>query len=334
MLYTMASAVRRAVLATFVTGLAALATAATALAGNGGFLPASPHSPNARRVTDAYIFVMGFTGAIFIIVEGALILFIIKYRRGKRPVTAEGPQIHGATRLEIIWTVIPVLILAAIGTFVFYKLPGITNAPKASAANELTMKVEGHQFYWLFRYPNGAVSIDTMVAPANEVVKEDVIGLDFDVNHSWWVPELGGKFDAIPGKVNKTWFQAPVGSYVARCAELCGVQHALMDGVVKVVPRAQYDAFIAKRASPAGTMDLGREEWQGVCQSCHRLDHKYIGPALAGNPLLADRKGIETLLRNGVSGPIGQMPAVGKNWSGHQIDALIAYTKQFAKGGG
>ncbi len=130
--------------------------------------------------------------------------------------------------------------------------------------------------------------------------------------------------------MNHNWFKAPVGDYVARCAELCGIQHALMDGVVHVVPRAQYDQFIATRASTAGTQNLGREEWQGVCEKCHRLDHRYIGPALAGNPLLGDRKGIETLLRHGQ----GQMPAVGYNWTGHQIDALIAYTKQFAKAGG
>lgn len=323
-------AVRRALLATLVTSLAALATAAAALAGNGGFLPAEPHSPNAHRVTDAFVFVAIFTGMILVIVEGALITFIVKYRRGKRAATAEGPQIHGSTRLEVLWTVVPVLILAAIGTFVFYKLPGISDTPKAAAADETTIQIEGHQFYWLFRYPNGAISIDRMVAPADQVVKEEVVGLDYDVNHSWWVPELGGKFDAIPGKVNHTWFKAPAGDYVARCAELCGVQHALMDATVHVVPRAQYDQFIAARKSDAGTLNLGREEFQGVCEKCHRLDHKYIGPALGGNTLLANRSGLETLLRHGQN----QMPAVGFNWTGHQIDALIAYTKQFATKGG
>jgi cytochrome c oxidase subunit 2 len=322
--------VRRTALATFSTALAALATAAEAAAGNGGFLPGEPHSPNAHRVTDAFIFVSIFTGAIFLIVEGALIVFIVKYRRGKRPATAEGPQIHGATRLEIIWTVIPVLILAAIGSFIFYKLPGIADAPKAAAADETRITIEGHQFYWLFRYPNGAISINRMVAPADQVVKEDVVGLDFDVNHSWWVPDLGGKFDAIPGRVNKTWFKAPAGDYVARCAELCGIQHALMDGIVHVVPRAQYDQFISTRASAAGTQALGKEEWQGVCMSCHRLDHSYVGPALGGNTLLGNRSGIETLLRNGGV----QMPAVGRNWTPHQLDALVSYTKQFAKAGG
>jgi cytochrome c oxidase subunit 2 len=143
------------------------------------------------------------------------------------------------------------------------------------------------------------------------------------------VTDLGGKYDAIPGRVNKTWFKAPVGDYVARCAELCGIQHALMDGTVHVVPRAQYDSFIKQRLANASGVALGKEEW-GACQSCHRLDHAYIGPALGGNPLLGDVAGLTTLLRNGQ----GQMPAVGKNWTDAQIQALVAYTKQFAKSGG
>src|SRR5438445_1687883 len=103
--------VRRFALATLVTTVAALSTAIVALAGNGGFLPGEAHSPNAHRVHDAFIVVAIFTGIIFVAVEGALIAFIVKYRRGRRTRTAEGPQIHGATKLEIIWTVIPVIIL-------------------------------------------------------------------------------------------------------------------------------------------------------------------------------------------------------------------------------
>ena len=321
--------VRRTAFATLGTTFIALLVTGIAYAGNGGFLPGEAHSPNAHRIDDAFIFVAIFTGIIFVIVEGALLAFIIKYRRGKRARTADGPQIHGSTRLEVLWTVLPAVILAVIGGFIFWELPCIANAPKAAAADETTIQIEGHQFYWLFRYPNGAVSITRMVAPADEVVNEQVIGLDWDVNHSWWVPDLGGKYDAIPGRVNKTWFKAPAGSYVARCAELCGIQHALMDAVVDVVPRAQYDSFIQQRAANASGVNLGQEEFS-ACQSCHRLDHKYIGPALGGNPLLSDVKGLTTLLRSGQ----GQMPAVGKNWTDAQIQALVAYTKTLPKGSG
>ena len=166
-----------------------------------------------------------------------------------------------------------------------------------------------------------------MIAPAGEVVHENVVSADDDVNHSWWVPELGGKMDAIPGQTNHTWFQAPAGTYVARCAELCGIQHAKMTALVKVVPRAEYEQFIAQRAGNSN-MALGQEEFQGVCLSCHRLDSRFVGPALGGNPLLNDRKGIEDILRRGV----GKMPAVASDWTDAQIDALISYTRTLKKG--
>jgi len=323
----MPSGVRRFALATFATTAVALTTTLAAYAGNDGFLPGEAHSPNAHRVHSAFIVVSIFTGIILVGVEAALVLFIVKYRRGKRARTAEGPQIHGATKLEIIWTVVPVVFLAAIGSFVFYKLPGIADAPKAAAADQTRIHISGRQHYWPFIYPYGSVSIGQLVALADQVVHEEITAPTWDVIHLWWVPDFGGKYDAIPGRVNKTWFKAPAGTYKAQCYELCGLQHAAMSATVKVVPRTEYDSFVSQRAN--GGVTLGQEEWRGVCLSCHRLGHRYIGPDLKGNSLLADRHGIEVLLRNGR----GQMPSVGRDWSGLQIDALIAYTKQFAGGG-
>src|SRR5436305_226091 len=141
--------VRRFAFATLVTTLVILSTAVAAYAGNAGFLPGEAHSPNAHKVHTAFIVVAIFTGIIFLAVEGALVVFIVKYRRGKRPRTVEGPQIHGSSRLEIIWTVLPVVILALIGSVIFYLLPSITDAPKAAAADETRVEVVGHQFYWL-----------------------------------------------------------------------------------------------------------------------------------------------------------------------------------------
>jgi cytochrome c oxidase subunit 2 len=307
-----------------------LTLAGPALAGNGGTLPLSPHSPNAHNTREAYIFVLVFTSIVFVGVEGALIVLMAKYRRGRRARSADGLQIHGSTRLEILWTVVPVLILAAIGAFVFYTLPSIANAPSASAATSTTIKVEGRQFYWMFHYPNGAVSIGTMVAPADNVVNEDVFAPDNDVLHSWWVPQLGGKIDAIPGHTNHTWFKAPVGSYDARCSDLCGIQHTLMLATVQVKTRADYEKFIADRAAnPAGT-DLGKEEWDHVCAVCHKLNESSIGPSLGANPLLTHPARLAILLRNG----FGKMPAVGSDWSDDQITGLVAYYKELVKGNG
>ena len=182
------------------------------------------------------------------------------------------------------------------------------------------MLVEGHQFFWQFRYPNGAISIDRMVAPAGEVVNEDITAPLYDVIHSWWVPDFGGKFDAIPGKVNTTWFKAPAGDYPARCYELCGIQHTAMLATVHVVPRAEYDAFVARRASAEGQIDLGREEWEGACMKCHRLGSTYIGPDLQGNPCSRATAEHRVLLR----GP-GRDARSRRAGPDAQIDALVSY---------
>jgi cytochrome c oxidase subunit 2 len=293
----------------------------------------SPDSPNASRTIDAYWVILVFTGIIFVIVEGALIVFVIRFRRRGRPRTAEGPQIHGSTRLELIWTVAPVVILAVIGTFVFYKLPGIKDTPASAAANRV--QVEGRQFYWQFTYPNGAVSIDRLKAPVRAVVPVDVSAPDFDVIHSWWVPALGGKFDAIPGKVNHTWFQAKkVGTYAGQCAELCGIQHGEMLAWVDVMQDADYRAWLdrQRRLLTEGSPELGKEIFDGVCLKCHRLSGpKLIGPTLGGNPLLKDEDGLRSLVEEGRN----RMPAVGRDWPDGEYEALFAYTKTLgAQGGG
>jgi cytochrome c oxidase subunit 2 len=322
--------VRRKALVLGVACAGALTLAGAALGGNGGTMPLSPRSPNAHNTREAYIFVLIFTAIVFVGVEGALIALMVKYRRGKRARSADGLQLHGSTRLETLWTVVPVLILVAIGGFVFIKLPSIANAPSASAASSTTIKVEGRQFYWMFHYPNGAVSVGTMVAPAGDVVNEDVFAPDTDVLHSWWVPQLGGKIDAIPGRTNHTWFKAPAGSYDARCSDLCGIQHTMMLATVQVKPRADYEKFIADRAANPASVALGKEEWDHVCSVCHRLDTTYIGPSLGGNPLLTHPDRLAVLLRNG----FGRMPAVGSDWTDDQINALVAYYKELTKANG
>jgi heme/copper-type cytochrome/quinol oxidase subunit 2 len=217
-------------------------------------------------------------------------------------------------------------VLSALASFALYKLPDITDAPAADAAGETRILVEAHQFYWLFRYPGGAVSINEMVAPAGAVVHLDVTAPENEVAHSWWVPQLGGKVDAIPGRTNETWFKASEGTYEARCAELCGIQHAVMNGTVKVVSRDEFVAFLTHGLTSA---ELGRQEFEGVCLACHRLDEPFIGPALAGNPALTDRDRLDKLVREGVR----TMPAVGSTWTAAQVDALAAYTKGLSAGG-
>jgi cytochrome c oxidase subunit 2 len=269
--------------------------------------------------------VLGFTSVIFVLVEGALVLFIVRYRSRGRGREVEGPQVVGHQRLEIIWTLIPVLILVAIGSFVFYKLPGISNTPDANAAGEkIQIKVEGRQFYWRYVYPNGRVSVNELRVPVGRIIELRLTAPVHDVIHSWWVPRLAGKKDAIPGNVNTLWFEADApGLYKGQCAEYCGAQHALMYASVRAVPQAEYDRWVG-----GPTAGLGEQTWQGACAPCHGdKGQGLIGPALAGRA--PDPEQIRTILRNGR----GAMPAVGRGWDDAQLQALIAYvTREFGQG--
>ena len=321
---------RRRALVLLVLALGvALALTAAAHAGNGGFAPETPHSPNASRINDSYKLIALLTGIILVVVETALIWFVVKYRARGRARSVEGPQIHAHARLELIWTAVPVLILAIIAAFVFYKLPGIKNVPSASAqgGSPLMIRVEAHQFYWQFDYPNGAVSIDELHAPYGQTVRVDITS--HDVDHSWWVPELGGKFDAIPGKTTHTWFRADkIGTYRGQCGEYCGVFHAEMQARVIVSSAADYSNW----TESAAAAQLGKSEWTGVCAKCHGLTGGGgYGPQIKANQLLVQTQGLRTLMVNGqnVIRPLSSyMPPVARGWSDEQFRSLYAYLKQ------
>jgi cytochrome c oxidase subunit 2 len=313
--------------------LLALALAGLALAGNGGFAPAAPASPNEKGIRAVYWLILGLTGGIFVLVETALVLFIVRYRSRGRARDVEGPQVIGHTNLELAWTAGPVLILAAIAAFVFYKAGGIRNASPATASTggAQTIRIEGHQFYWEFVYPNGAISINTLRVPYNRKIDLEIVSAD--VAHSWWVPALGGKLDAIPGQVNRMSFRATKeGTFRGQCAEFCGIQHAAMISYVQVLQQEDYDMWVSGRLSHPS--ELGRETFQGVCATCHGLAGQGdIGPPIAQSPLLADRAALTTLLRQGRN----TMPAVGKTWSDKQLNATIDYLRkrfQAGRGGG
>ena len=318
-----------------VAALSALALSGVAVAGNGGVAPVEPASPNAELINDSYLWVSIFTGAIFLLVQGSLLWFIFRYRRRHRARSEDGAQVHGNTNLELAWTVAPVLVLVAIGTFVFWKLPGIQDVPSADAAGgRVDVQVKGYRYYWNYTYPNGVIAVDHLRAPVGQNVRLEVSAPDFDVIHSWWIPALGGKFDAIPGVTNETWFNATApGIYRGQCAELCGIQHAAMKAEVEAMPRAEFESWLEEegRAQEAGTSGLGEETFAGACAKCHGLAGEGdIGPALAGNALLDDASAIETVVREGR----GAMPPVGTDWEDRQMDALTDYLTEGGLSGG
>jgi cytochrome c oxidase subunit 2 len=259
-----------------------VASASTALAVLGlaifsGPAPASPitpdsgGSPNADDIDTLYRLALYIGIVVFLVVEGTLLWSLWRYRR--RRGGAPASQIRGNTPLEIGWTVAAVLILVLLTAVTFIYLDDIEDPPGArggtltggaqlaaidqdpppSGSRSLTIDVNGQQFIWRFAYPGGEplYSFHTMVVPTDTTIVLRITSSD--VIHSWWIPKLGGKADAVPGQVNLTWFRiSKVGTYGGPCAELCGYNHADMKAEVRAVRRADFRRWAdAKRAQIA-----------------------------------------------------------------------------------
>ena len=197
-----------------------------------------PESPNAEGITTELLVRQRVRRcAIFLLVEGLLVAFVIRYRRKRRARDADGVQIHGSNRLELSWTHRPGRDPLPDRVFVLVKLPGIADVPGATAGGgPLEIEVVGQQFAWEYRYPNGVVAIDNLRAPAGRRGRLEVTAPDWDVVHSWWIPALGGKIDAIPGRTSRRGSKPEgPGSYKGQCAELCGLHHARMLAQVEVM---------------------------------------------------------------------------------------------------
>jgi cytochrome c oxidase subunit 2 len=238
------------------------------------FTPESGGSPNADNIDSLYKIILVIALVIFFAVIGGLAYALIRFRARKGATAA---QIHGNTRLEVGWTVAAAVILVGLAILTFARLGSIQNPPNSSAAGasligesetgtlyatadrrlppngrSLNIKVIGRQYIWQFVYPGanepdglGApYSYEEMVVPTNTTVTLDIVSSD--VVHSWWIPKLGGKFQAVPGYHNYTWFKIEKpGVYTGQCALLCGRGHARMIATVKAVPPAQFEAWLA-----------------------------------------------------------------------------------------
>jgi cytochrome c oxidase subunit 2 len=188
----------------------------------------------------------------------------------------------------------------------------------------LTVRVEAHQFYWEYRYPGGETTVNTLYLPVDEPVELQLTGMD--VIHSWWVPALTGKMDAIPGRINSLRFvPEATGNFEGKCAELCGVEHAFMPTTVTVLNQDEYQSMLASQQE---TLALGKATWEGACATCHGLDGQGdVGPSIAGNGTLTNREGLDDLLHTGqnTSQFDYYMPPVARGWPPEQLDALMAY---------
>lgn len=312
--------------------LGALAFPAVALA-DSGVGPVDPSSPGAEGIADIYWFILAFAGGIFVVVFVPLVFFTIRFRSRGRPREVEGPEIHGATRLELAWTAIPVLILVGIAAFVFYKLPGITD-PAEAGQPQNAVRVEGRQFYWQFEYPNGVLSVSRLLLPAGRVTKIQMTAPEHDVIHSFWVPTLHGKLDVLPGDTTSLKVRPDrPGRHRIVCGEFCGIQHAAMLGQVEVVSADEFERWLEeqRREQQRPSAELGRATFEAACETCHGPKGAgLIGPPLAGNPIVQQAEAVETVVREGR----GAMPAIGEGWSDVQMRSLLRYMRSELGGEG
>lgn len=241
--------------------------------------PFNPDSPQTQAIFNLFIFVLIIGGVIFSIVSGLVIYIIIRYRR--RPGAGEPRQVAGNRLVEIIWTVIPSLIILAIFIFTFITMNRV-QPPTQGVPPDLV--VTAHQWWWAVRYPkSGAVTANEIHIPVEKRLLLRVESAD--VIHDFAVPQLTREIDAIPGHPNHIWMEAHnTGTYLGTCAEFCGPGHAWMRIRVVVQPEAEFNAWqqaqLKVPAAPtAGAAAQGAQLFLArTCQNCH---------ALAGTPAKA-----------------------------------------------
>ncbi|MFQ5948997.1 MAG: cytochrome c oxidase subunit II, partial [Acidimicrobiia bacterium] len=227
----------------------------------------------ARKINDLFWLVFWIATVIFVLVSGVLLYSVIRFRQRKgreRPVK----QIHGNTRLEVVWTIIPAVLLAFVAVPTVLTIFDLRETPTGDVLN---VRVTGHQWWWEFEYPDlEVVTANELHIPAGRPVYLTMTSAD--VIHSFWVPQLNGKRDVVPGReTNLTLFADEPGLYLGQCAEFCGLGHADMRVQVLAEVEADFQAWAAGQAQPAVIPEVGpaAEGWQVfqlVCTACHAIN--------------------------------------------------------------
>jgi cytochrome c oxidase subunit 2 len=257
-----------------------------------------PKGPVAEEQLSLIMLSLYIMMAVFAVVAVIFIYVLIRFR--KRPGQDEIPkQVEGSHTLEIIWTVIPIVLL------VILAVPTVTltfDLAEKQPADSIQVHVTAHQFWWEFEYPDlGITTAQELYIPVGKKIQFHLTA--DDVKHSFWVPALGGKIDTNPGSTNAKWLQADeVGTYEGLCAELCGASHALMYFKVEAVSQEDFDTWVANlqgyTATPATDSELqGQAIFQQQCISCHAVGKEggVVGPNLAG---FADRNILAGIMDN------------------------------------
>lgn len=232
-----------------------------------------PKGPFAERIDDLFWPVFWVATAIFVLVEGAVLLSAVFFR--DREGRKEPRQIHGNTRLEILWTAIPAAILVTVAVPTVRTIFDLTECGQGA----YPVEVIGHQWWFEYRYPEAGIeTASVLVIPAGREVCASMTSED--VIHNFWVPSLNGKRYLVPGHTTLLRLQADEpGVYWGQCAEFCGLSHSLMRAQVRAVPESEFEEWLTAQSEPAVEPEQGTPAAAGLeiflsrqCTQCHNID--------------------------------------------------------------
>ena len=298
-----------------------------------------PAGPVSRKILHLSEPVFLIAGIVFVLVQGLVIFAVLKFRDRPDKPGPEPEQVHGNTKLEVGWTLIPALILFSIAIPTIKTIFDLSHKP----ANALQVTVIGHQFWWEYRYDDlGITTANELSIVAGKPVEMTLESID--VIHSYWIPPLAGKTDVIPGRENHMSFEADKpGTYLGQCTEFCGLSHANMRARAIAYTQADFDSWVARQKSAAVTPPEGSQAAAGLalfngkgCAGCHTVNgvsQGKVGPNLthlqsrstfAGSMFALNQGNLRTWLKNppGVK-PGSVMPDLGLTED--EITKLIAY---------
>lgn len=241
----------------------------------------SPRGDKAQEIQDLIIPVFIIAGIVFVLVEVGIVWLVTRFRR--RPEDVEGvdepTQLHGNTKLEVTWTIVPALMLAVLAVFNVNTILGMDDAD-----DPIEITVIGQQWWWEYRYDldsDGAPDIITATEAAIPVDRDIVFKIQSnDVIHSFWIPALAGKLDAVPGRTHERVMRASeVGLFQGQCTEYCGLSHGVMRMQVKALTEADYEAWIDRMTTPPEQPDAsdslaieGQKLFVAQCAFCHQVN--------------------------------------------------------------
>lgn len=237
-----------------------------------------PESTPAESIFQLSLFVLAICAVIFIVVFFLIAYAGMKFRLRRQDDGSEPAQVYGSNRVELAWTVIPVLIVVVLFLATARVIHAVQDAQKVPGTVLVT--AVGHQFWWEFRYPElGVATANELHVPVSDPSRRTptfLTLLSADTDHSFWVPRLAGKTDLIPNRVNRMWIEPhQTGVYVGQCAQYCGTQHAKMLLRVYVDSPEQFENWIHSQAQEARHVDAvreGRHIFESTaCINCHTI---------------------------------------------------------------